>query len=205
VLTPSPGRLNGSVFQGEHQHVQETQSGHGAGPNITGSSSEYEILCGPLLNYQRMSEEGANVFWHGSVLIVTKPAQQPPILELNSLGAWNPSHTKRKTLGRQTIEGLKLYSDPDKTFWRFTLRLPLAEFEAKWQYAIQNIHFLTKVSEHSSRQFVVPSVTESMRIMFHSCNGFSVGTDEDFWSGRRTCSCQSKRCLTSSNRSCTME
>ncbi|KAK4944434.1 hypothetical protein LTR10_016108 [Elasticomyces elasticus] len=183
VLTRSAGQSNGSVFQGEHQHMQETQTGHGAGPNTMTSSSDFEILCGPLLNYQRMSEEDSNVLWHGSVLIVTKPAQQTPLLELKPLGAWNPSHTNIRSSGRQTVEGLKLYSDPYKTFWRFTLRLPLAEAEAKWQYSIQNIRFLTKVSEHSSRQFVVPSVSESMRIMFHSCNGFSVGTDEDFWSG----------------------
>lgn len=30
---------------------------------------------------------------------------------------------------------------------------------------------------------MVPAAQDSMRIMFHSCNGFSVGTDEDFWSG----------------------
>lgn len=186
VLTPSAGKLDGNVFQSEHQHVPENQNGHGAGPTITTSSTELEILCGPLLNYQRMSEEGTNVFWHGSVLIVTKPAQQTPILVLKPLGPWDASHTKASTSGRQTVEGLKLYSDPFKTFWRFTLRLPLTETEAKWQYAIENMHFLTKVSEHSSRQFVVPAVSESMRIMFHSCNGFSVGTDEDFWTGRWT-------------------
>ncbi|KAJ4295874.1 hypothetical protein N0V88_004576 [Collariella sp. IMI 366227] len=31
--------------------------------------------------------------------------------------------------------------------------------------------------------FFVPAVEESMRIMFHSCNGFSVGTDEEAYSG----------------------
>lgn len=37
--------------------------------------------------------------------------------------------------------------------------------------------------KQSTRVFYVPSDTESMRVMFHSCNGFSVGTDEDAWSG----------------------
>ncbi|KAI6946539.1 hypothetical protein KC321_g19272, partial [Hortaea werneckii] len=33
------------------------------------------------------------------------------------------------------------------------------------------------------KRFAIPSKHESMRVMFHSCNGFSVGTDEDAWSG----------------------
>ncbi|KAF8476167.1 hypothetical protein BDZ91DRAFT_788803 [Kalaharituber pfeilii] len=32
-------------------------------------------------------------------------------------------------------------------------------------------------------KFHVPSTTSTMRILFHSCNGFSVGTDEASWSG----------------------
>jgi hypothetical protein len=133
-----------------------------------------------------MSEEGADVFWHGSVLIITKPEQRTPALELRTLGALNPS-SKVRSSAKQTFEGLKLYSDPDKSFWRFSIRLPLIEAEAKWQYSIPNMRFLSDVSKETSREFIVPSATESMRIMFHSCNGFSVGTDEDFWSGGYSC------------------
>lgn len=132
-----------------------------------------------------MSEEGPNVFWHGSVLVVTKPGEQKPTLELKSLGAWDKS-TKVKSSPTQIVDGLKLYQDPGKAFWRFSLQLLLTEAEAKWQYSILNMRFLSDVSKEPSREFIVPAVTESMRIMFHSCNGFSVGTDEDFWSGEST-------------------
>jgi hypothetical protein len=130
-----------------------------------------------------MSEEGRDVFWHGSVLLVTKPGQKIPTVEVNPLGAVD-ANRKVKSSARQTVEGVKLFSDPNKTFWRFTLRLPLVEAEARWRYSIPNLRFLSEVSKDPSREFVVPASTESMRIMFHSCNGFSVGTDEDFWSGR---------------------
>jgi len=131
-----------------------------------------------------MSDEGSsNVFWYGSVLLVTKPNINTPNLELKTLGAWK-SGAKLQSLPPQSVQGLKLYSDPDKTFWRFALKVPLVEAEANWQYSISNMQFLTNVMKEPSRQFVVPSTTQSMRIMFHSCNGFSVGTDEDFWSGR---------------------
>lgn len=181
-LTQYSGQLDGNAATKELQHVSETQDGYGTGPEITTSSSEYEVLCGPLLNYQRMSEDGTDAFWHGSVLLVTKPNNNIPRLEVESLGSWSGSTTV-KSSAKQVVEGLKLYSDPDKTFWRFTLRLPLVEAEAKWKYTIPNMQFLSEASKEPSRQFVVPSATESMRIMFHSCNGFSVGTDEDYWSG----------------------
>src|SRR5262249_5295789 len=103
-------------------------------------------------------------------------------LELQTLGAWDTG-AKVKSSPKQVMEGLKLFSDPDKTFWRFSLRVPLVEAEAKWQYSISNMRFLSDVSKDPARVFIVPAATESMRIMFHSCNGFSVGTDEDFWSG----------------------
>jgi len=126
-----------------------------------------------------MNEDASEVFWHGSVLLVTKPGLK---LELQTLGAWD-SNEKVKSSPTQVVDGLTLYSDPDKTFWRFSLRVPLVEAEAKWQYSISNMQFLSDVSKDHSRVFVVPSALESMRIMFHSCNGFSVGTDEGFWSG----------------------
>ena len=60
-----------------------------------------------------------------------------------------------------------------------------ADLTAGGAMAVDQI--LSDVSKEPSRQFVVPSAMESMRIMFHSCNGFSVGTDEDFWSGQWAC------------------
>ncbi|KIX95584.1 uncharacterized protein Z520_08704 [Fonsecaea multimorphosa CBS 102226] len=177
------GQVDGNTGDGEYLRVAESQEGYGTGPEITNSSSEFDVLCGPLLNYQRMSYEGSSdVFWHGSVLLVTKPNINTPNLELKTLGALE-SGAKSKSLPSHLVRGLKLYSDPDKTFWRFTLKVPLVEAEARWQYSISNMQFLTNVTKEPSREFVVPSTTQSMRIMFHSCNGFSVGTDEDFWSG----------------------
>ena len=176
------GQVDGNV-QGWEGHLQftESQEGHGTGPHVTNSGNVLEVLCGPLLNYQRMSEEGLS--WHGSVLLITMPSLRTPTLELRSLGATNP-RARIKNLQPRLVEGLKLYSDPIKTFWRFTLQVPVVEAEAKWEYSIRDMRFMSEVSKDPSRQFVVPAATESMRIMFHSCNGFSVGTDEDFWSGQ---------------------
>jgi hypothetical protein len=128
-----------------------------------------------------MSEEGSQIFWYGSVLLVTKPGQKLPTLHLRCAGSADERGSGNTQ--EQTVEALKLYADPEKTFWRFTLRLPLLQAEARWQYTMPNIKFLSDVDKDPSRTFYVPAATDSMRIMFHSCNGFSVGTDLDFWSG----------------------
>lgn len=181
-------QVNGENVPEGWEHVFETQNGHGTGPRIVSMSEDLEVICGPLLNYQRMSEEGSTVYWHGSILIVTKPGQKLPQLELEAAGpqredvhgnGFGQAGEPRKKL----IDGLKLYSDPDRTFWRFSLQLPLADVEMRWRYTVARMKMLSEASEEPGRTFVVPSANESMRIMFHSCNGFSVGTDEDFWSG----------------------
>ncbi|RMZ74852.1 hypothetical protein DV737_g5668, partial [Chaetothyriales sp. CBS 132003] len=148
----------------------------GSGPQDASVADELGVVCGPLINYQGqgLDEEGGTVTWRGSVLIVTNPGQKVPQLELEP---------EAGSAEKAVVQGLKLYSDPDKTFWRFSLAVPLTDVEARWRYTIPDARYPSSVSKEPSRVFVVPAATESMRIMFHSCNGFSVGTDEDFWSG----------------------
>ncbi|KAK5094417.1 hypothetical protein LTR24_003571 [Lithohypha guttulata] len=163
--------------------MPSAQQRHPQGPqeNVNGISSttadsEIEVLCGPLINYQHMGyPSGGRPIWNGTVLIVTKPTPMNPRLE------YGPAGSRGETM---TAEGLKLYQDPDKAFWRFSLEVPLTDGQAEWSYAIPNLRFLSDVhGKHGRRSFWVPGAEESMRIMFHSCNGFSLGTDEDYWSG----------------------
>jgi hypothetical protein len=80
------------------------------------------------------------------------------------------------------VPGTKLYSDPSNTFWRFDLQVPMQQSEVQCSYNIPGLRIIrgTKTDEQN---FFIPAISESMRIMFHSCNGFSVGTDEEAWSG----------------------
>lgn len=125
-----------------------------------------------------MKYAGDQAIWNGSVLIVTKPTTVTPRLE------YGPSEARGESI---TVEGLKLYEDPDKAFWRFSLEVTLIDVQAQWSYSVPNVRFSSNVhGQDGRRSFFVPGNDESMRIMFHSCNGFSVGTDEDFWSGKLT-------------------
>ena len=86
------------------------------------------------------------------------------------------------SFGAVGVRGTKLYSDPTNTFWRFDLQVPMQQFEIRCEYEIPGLSF-TKGEKRDRHTFFVPAISESMRIMFHSCNGFSVGTDEAAWSG----------------------
>lgn len=183
------------------EHVTNTEAGYGNEPSISTTSNDIEVLCGPLLNYKSMRHTQSNTpIWHGTVLIVTKPGKRQPHLLLRfSNFLSNASESRQKSvhdnndhgkgylnaaLEKHSIDGIKLYADPVKAFWRFDLELPLQESEARWEYSIPHMYYVSGSSRASApHTFVVPGASQSMRIMFHSCNGFSVGTDEDAWSG----------------------
>lgn len=84
--------------------------------------------------------------------------------------------------GVTRVKGVLLYADLRNRFWRFSLDLEMEVMETQWEYEIPSLRFVTE-GKTDRQIFFVPSVNESMRIMFHSCNGFSVGTDELAWSG----------------------
>lgn len=145
------------------------------------ADDRFELISGPLINLKNMHYESSPV-WHGSVLIVTKPGQDLPQLHLRQVGAVG-SAAQPSSPTDQTIDGLKLYEDLDKAFWRFTLAVPVEPYEARWEYVIPGLYNADGAQVNSPWAFVVPAADQSMRIMFHSCNGFSVGTDMDAWVG----------------------
>jgi len=132
-----------------------------------------DIAVGPLINYRRM--EGTT--WVGSVLVVTRGGGKTqsfvPTLHLRRADA--------KDEGSES-EGVCLYSDPRNTFWRFNLSVPMGPVQERWEYELPGLRFTSKTKPRVN-SFWVPAVTESMRIMFFSCNGFSVGTDEEAYCG----------------------
>ncbi|WEW55670.1 hypothetical protein PRK78_001103 [Emydomyces testavorans] len=179
----------GSACPEGYDHVFDTSEGVGNGPRVINIGDKLEVVCGPLLNYKRLStDEKGRTIWYGTVLIVTMPGQKQPTLQLRPKGPVS-HHEETEVNGEvptgqeMTIEGRKLFADLNKAFWRFSLEVPLERFEARWEYKIPRFHDYNGKPERESWNFVVPSLSQSMRIMFHSCNGFSVGTDLDIWQG----------------------
>ncbi|KAF1350590.1 hypothetical protein EJ07DRAFT_169120 [Lizonia empirigonia] len=159
--------------------------GVGNGPQIISTSEGLDVIAGPLLNYRRTSTNGGETLWHGSILIVTTPGQQDPVVVVSPAGPVDPSAGNVQFSRPQPtrIGGEKLYEDPKRAFWRFIIDVPFQQFEARWQYEIQDLVYVDRSKAEKPQNFAVPSIHQSMRIMFHSCNGFSVGTDVEAWSG----------------------
>ena len=79
-----------------------------------------------------MHIQPSSSLWHGSVLLVTKPGQlQPPQLRLRQVGpvAGNNGQAAGDQSSR-VISGLRLFEDPGKAFWRFSISVPVEEYEA---------------------------------------------------------------------------
>ncbi len=169
------------ITNGEVAHV----TGVGSGPQVLSTTEHLEVICGPLLNYRRMSSEhSANPVWHGSVLIVTTPGQRPQQLKLRCVGT--VSGQQNGSSEERRFPAIKLYEDPRKAFFNYEIDLPFQEQEAAWDYIIPDMVAaggLHQKNPNKPARFYVPSKHESFRIMFHSCNGFSVGTDMDTWKG----------------------
>ncbi|EOA86755.1 hypothetical protein ACJQWK_08450 [Exserohilum turcicum] len=159
----------------------------GYGRQAVSTSGVLDVVMGPLLNYRRTSnQQTGQPIWHGSALIVTKPGQHDaaPQLVLSPAGAVDKTlGDVRFSVSERVFHGQKLYEDAKKAFWRFLIEAPMQPFESRWSYDIQTIQYPDGIKEQKPTIFSIPSITQSMRIMFHSCNGFSVGTDLDVWQG----------------------
>ncbi|KAI0429405.1 hypothetical protein F5Y09DRAFT_260417 [Xylaria sp. FL1042] len=162
-----------------------------------------EVICGPLLNYRRMEGNA----WYGSVLVVmkgggkTQPFQPTlhlarvelasdqsglvsngPATNAAEAAPQDASSDPTQSDHRTDVAGVCLYSDPRATFWDFPITCDIGATETKWAYSISDVRYKSATKPRINH-FFIPAIDESMRIMFHSCNGFSVGTDEEAWSG----------------------
>ena len=182
----------GDAATSAHDHSVMVVAQEPAGPSGDRAAGN-EIVCGPLLNYRRMERNK----WIGSVLCVCDGGgkhivdyQAGVVLKVRRIPLHG--HGGPETNGA-TMEGFDqpvetcaeiLYSDPRNTFWQFDVEVEMdQELESRWEYAIEGLWFPPAATKPQRNSFFVPAVNESMRILFFSCNGFSVGTDEDAWSG----------------------
>ncbi|KAK0618527.1 hypothetical protein B0T17DRAFT_495623 [Bombardia bombarda] len=72
------------------------------------------------------------------------------------------------------VRGFRLHAEQGYTFWRFNIEVELREKQQRIAY---------RINRGPSTGFWVPSKGQTMNIMFHSCNGFSMSVNPDQFSG----------------------
>ncbi|KAI0015874.1 hypothetical protein F4780DRAFT_785873 [Xylariomycetidae sp. FL0641] len=72
------------------------------------------------------------------------------------------------------VRGFRLHTERGHTFWRFNIEVELREKQQRIAY---------RINRGPAIAFWVPARGESMNIMFHSCNGFSLSVNPDEFSG----------------------
>ncbi|KAI9794165.1 MAG: hypothetical protein M1816_006090 [Peltula sp. TS41687] len=72
------------------------------------------------------------------------------------------------------VKGVRLYAENGITFWRFTIEVELRQQQARIAY---------RINRGPAIGFWVPAKGETMNIMFHSCNGFSLNVNPNQFSG----------------------
>lgn len=109
--------------------------------------------------------------------------QSPSPIDYSADGPGQPVPTNRihptdgETAGKyKEIKGVRLYADEarDVTFWRFNVEVELSDKQERIAYRINN---------GPAIGFWVPARGQSMNIMFHTCNGFSLSVDPNKSSG----------------------
>lgn len=72
------------------------------------------------------------------------------------------------------VEATKLHAERGVTFWRFIVEVELGDEQARIAY---------RINHGPSIAFWVPARGQTMNIMFHSCNGFSLSVNPDDFCG----------------------
>ena len=86
---------------------------------------------------------------------------------LPALGS--PRQRKPAKGGRfREVKGIRLHAEHGVTFWRFTIEVELGPQQSRIAY---------RINKGASIGFWVPARGQSMNIMFHSCNGFSMSVE----------------------------
>lgn len=125
------------------------------------SDGHQGLICGPLLRYSEINYDSRT--WYGSCLIVSKSTDPPSLKVTLPSTAGNDNSSSFEF----TAECIDTYRQQYR-FWRYPLALPLTREPQKATYNCGSD------SDHGQHSFHLPGLQETMRFMFHSCNGFSM-------------------------------
>ena len=91
-----------------------------------------------------------------------------------SSGSGSSRRRSRSKASRSQVQGVRLHAERGVTFWRFNVEVELTEKQERIGY---------RINQSASVGFWVPAKGQTMNVMFHSCNGFSMSVNPDMFSG----------------------
>lgn len=101
--------------------------------------------------------------------VPTSYGKADELLGRNPLPAPNKKKLSQRSgqqLGKvREVQGVRLHAERGVTFWRFNLEVELGDKQARIAY---------RINKAVSIGFWVPARGQTMNVMFHSCNGFSM-------------------------------
>ncbi|KAI9730957.1 MAG: hypothetical protein M1818_008032 [Claussenomyces sp. TS43310] len=94
---------------------------------------------------------------------------------MSSAGSHLNTNSDGERLGKYAeVKGVRLHTERGFTFWRFSIEVELGARQQRIAY---------RINRGPATGFWVPAKGQSMNIMFHSCNGFSLSVNPDQFSG----------------------
>ncbi|KAI8084645.1 uncharacterized protein BX664DRAFT_337477 [Halteromyces radiatus] len=158
---------------------------HGHRPHFH-RSSQGELVAGPLLRYIGTNYE-KNTYIASCLLVSTHKHAPPLEITLRPASASEEKthshfshhfrHSNQQTY-RLYGEALDVFRQ-EYTFWRYGIELPLMNEPQIATYSSECFTTNTAIAQHATNsesasfEFHLPSLQQSMRFMFYSCNGFS--------------------------------
>lgn len=128
------------------------------------------IICGPMLRLIQVDYE--KKLYHASMMIVTSVTDGPDVSYISG-----PSHLSEECEFKSGEFPRKLiYKQKGYSFYRYSIILPLQDFEQVVKYQVNDIHV-------PHYRFFIPSSTMNFNVISYSCNGFSLSVDTSKFKG----------------------
>lgn len=128
-----------------------------------------QIHCGPILRLCGLWEENLPNY-RALILLVTKGEIEPEVSYALGPAAEEYAPTGWKSPEEGVFPAINFHTEQGFKFWRFNVKLDLAEYEQKVRYSING-------QQNDAHAFFIPAADQSMNVMSFSCNGFSLSTD----------------------------
>ena len=137
----------------------------------------------------------ASSIWNGTILIVVA-GRAPPTLTIHPAVDEAPKAVALCEIDNgadEVVHGVGVENGAGgeggeggngvATFWRFNIAVPLSESDQKVVYEVETAEGARPVVELEQTAFWVPAKGKSMRLLFQSCNGFSLGVEPGAYAG----------------------